>query len=164
MKKDHGTCPICEGKVIEKLQPYNTWVDGNLIVIRDVPMRICQQCGYSVKSYSTSEAIVEIIYRIMDNKLEPKEKIHVPIYEFKPEYGVNSERTVIVEVEGERHILKQLKDKTYQDHIVAPVRSRPTYISGTIEMAIKKYSKGKKVEFISDTEGILAPKPYEVRK
>lgn len=160
MRNDYKICSICGGKVIKDLRSYDTWVDGKLIVIRDVPMRICQQCGHSIKSHSTSKAIVEMIYHLMDNKIEPKSKILVPVYEFNPKYGVNSERTVIVDVEGERHILKQLKDKTYQDHIVAPVRSRPKYISGTIEMAIKKYSKHKKVEFISDTAGILAPKPY----
>lgn len=41
------TCEICKAPMIEELQDYVVDLDGQELTVEDVPIWVCEQCGYT---------------------------------------------------------------------------------------------------------------------
>ena len=64
--------------IVEKHVTYTTEVDGKIVVIENVPARVCLESGEQLFSPQTVERIHEIIRS--GNK--PSRTIQTPVYEF----------------------------------------------------------------------------------
>lgn len=47
-KYDYGRCEICDKPMTEKCLRQALWIQGELIVVEDVPAGVCPQCGEKV--------------------------------------------------------------------------------------------------------------------
>ena len=55
MKQVVDRCDLCGGKLVPGKTTLEIWRGGELIVIRDVPADVCQQCSEAYISASVSE-------------------------------------------------------------------------------------------------------------
>ena len=63
------TCDICKGTMVQELQDYTVEADGDQILVEDVPIWVCEQCGYSEVEEEVVEAIEDMLEH-MDTVLE----------------------------------------------------------------------------------------------
>ncbi len=66
---------------VEKLVTYTVDLDGEIIVIENVPARVCVETGEVLFSPET----VEKLQQIVKERREPHRIIQVPVYEFTTE-------------------------------------------------------------------------------
>ena len=78
MKHDYGDCYSCGGKVVERVVELEFRWKGQLYILEDVPVGICQQCG---EKYFTAE-VSEAIDRAVESG-EVKRMASVPVKELK---------------------------------------------------------------------------------
>ncbi|MGQ9627705.1 MAG: type II toxin-antitoxin system MqsA family antitoxin [Anaerolineae bacterium] len=71
-----GLCVLCGGEMESKLVDLELWFDGSLRVIKDVPARVCRQCGEKTISAEIARQIDELL----DSGMEPYDYIEVPVY------------------------------------------------------------------------------------
>ena len=58
MKDDR--CPLCGGEFIDELVIFTADLKPGILVIKDVPARVCSQCGYESIPYDTAVKIEDI--------------------------------------------------------------------------------------------------------
>jgi YgiT-type zinc finger domain-containing protein len=58
------TCFMCKGMVQEGLSTFTADMDGCVVVIRNVPSRVCGQCGEVSYSADVAERLEQIVRRI----------------------------------------------------------------------------------------------------
>lgn len=63
------TCEICKGTMVEELQDYTVEADGGQILVEDVPIWVCEQCGFSHVEPDVVEAIEDMLEH-MDTVIE----------------------------------------------------------------------------------------------
>ncbi len=63
---------------VERRVTYTIEIDGELIVIENVPARVCVETGEQLFSPET----VEQLQRLVQERREPKKIIQVPVYDF----------------------------------------------------------------------------------
>ncbi len=71
-------CEYCLGKVKEKIRDEGYWYRGKLLVIKDVPVGVCEKCGEKYYKGATLEAM-ELIAK---NRSQLRKTITVPITTF----------------------------------------------------------------------------------
>ena len=62
-------CPVCGGQLKNDKIRENVWVDGKLLVIDNLPSKVCLRCGESIVDYSTMKKIEKIIKKFKDKKI-----------------------------------------------------------------------------------------------
>ena len=72
-----GTCPWRE-KLVERKVTYTLEMDGQLIVVENVPARVNVETGEQLFSPDTVERLQEMI----QERSKPKRMIQVPVYEY----------------------------------------------------------------------------------
>jgi len=72
------TCAMCGGKLKEKRVKVELWVGDELIVIEDVPARVCEACGEKYFSAEVSKKIDELI----STRPKAKKRLEVPVFTF----------------------------------------------------------------------------------
>lgn len=72
-------CAICGGNVEKKTTKLELWVDGKLLVIEDVPAKVCENCGENYFSAKVSKQID----KLLESKLKALRKLEVPVFSFK---------------------------------------------------------------------------------
>ncbi len=72
-------CAICGGIQKEEITKLELWVDGKLIVIEDVPAKVCENCGEKYFSAKVSKHIDALL----ESAGEAKRKLEVPVLSFK---------------------------------------------------------------------------------
>ncbi|MBN1419321.1 MAG: type II toxin-antitoxin system MqsA family antitoxin [Planctomycetes bacterium] len=70
-------CEECGAQTEAETTKTTFWVEQGLIVIEDIPARVCPQCGEIYYDDETSVAIQQII---AGRPLKPKSRITVPVY------------------------------------------------------------------------------------
>lgn len=71
-------CAVCKnGEIVNKIVDYQTKIDGNYILVKNVPVEECNICGEQFVSYETALKIEKII---KDNS-KPIGFIEVPVYD-----------------------------------------------------------------------------------
>ena len=59
MTKD--ICPLCGGEKIESITSFTADYNSGLVVVRDVPAKVCNQCGEEWLSDEATEVLEEIV-------------------------------------------------------------------------------------------------------
>ena len=60
------TCFMCKGKNSEKLSTFTTDMSGCIIVVKNVPSYVCNQCGETSYSDEVAKQLEVIIHHIID--------------------------------------------------------------------------------------------------
>ncbi len=63
-------CFKCEGKLIEKNVNYMVDLENTIIIIKEVPAKVCTQCGEQYFDDETSENIEIIVNKLKDLSTE----------------------------------------------------------------------------------------------
>ena len=71
-------CAVCKnGEIVNMVIDYQTKVDGNYILVKNVPVEECNVCGEQFVSYETALKIEEII----KDSSKPVGYIEIPVYD-----------------------------------------------------------------------------------
>jgi len=71
-------CDFCSGNVVEKKLTVDFHYKGRLVIIEDVPVKVCSECGE--KYYDAH--IWEQLEKIANSKTNVKKEILVPVKEY----------------------------------------------------------------------------------
>lgn len=77
-KKKTENCDFCSGEVIEKRMTADFHHKGKLVIVENVPVKVCTKCG---ERYYDAEIWAEL-ERIASSKTNVKREIKVPVKEF----------------------------------------------------------------------------------
>ena len=77
---DYGICHICGEQMQEKQIKQDFWIKGNLIVIENVPVGVCPQCGEKVVNARVGQQIAALLANL--NQLPQERTINVPVISF----------------------------------------------------------------------------------
>lgn len=66
-------CPVCKAPMEQVLQDYIVDMDGQEMVVEDVPIWVCDQCGYDEVEAEVIDAIEDMLAH-MDTVLEDQEE------------------------------------------------------------------------------------------
>ena len=58
------SCFICRGELIEKKVNYLVDLENSIIIIKEVPAKVCKQCGEQFFDDETSENIEKIVNQL----------------------------------------------------------------------------------------------------
>ncbi len=72
-------CQFCGGNVKKKTVSLDLWKKEKLYIFKNVPAKVCEQCG---EKYFSSK-IYGIIDRLLKENLKPDETMVVPVLSFK---------------------------------------------------------------------------------
>ena len=79
-----GRCYFCKGKVLEKKVKIDFHWGDDLLVIKDVPAEVCQQCG---EKYFSSETY-KVMKELAKSKAKPIRHIMVEVIKFEKPVAV----------------------------------------------------------------------------
>jgi YgiT-type zinc finger domain-containing protein len=79
-KYDYGECHICGEQMEEKRIKQEFWIKDNLIVIEDVPVGICPQCGAKIVKAEIGRSIAALTED--PKRLRKARTISVPVIRF----------------------------------------------------------------------------------
>ena len=68
-------CEYCNGDIHQKHVIVHHWYEGSLVIIKNVPVGVCQECG---ERYYEA-AILDLLDSLAQNIESAQEKISVPI-------------------------------------------------------------------------------------
>ena len=72
-------CIFCKGTLQQKrIEHVHTWGD-RLVILQDVPVEVCQQCGETFFAPDTLRAMDKIV----EEQREPKEVRPVPVFSLR---------------------------------------------------------------------------------
>lgn len=77
MKRNKNICAICGGRLKKEKISFDFRFNGELVVIDNLPVEVCLQCGEKVLSPAVSRKIDEVLAR----KKTPKKIINIPVYQ-----------------------------------------------------------------------------------
>jgi YgiT-type zinc finger domain-containing protein len=83
MSSEKDICPICGSAIVEKTIDYSDWQDGELLVIRDVPVRECQEWGHRFFHARVAKELERLLDLISHGEVQPSEKIEVPVFQLQ---------------------------------------------------------------------------------
>jgi len=63
-------CPVCGGQLKNDKIRENIWVDGKLLVIDNLPSKVCMRCDESMVDYKTMKKIEKIIEKFKHKEIE----------------------------------------------------------------------------------------------
>jgi YgiT-type zinc finger domain-containing protein len=61
---DYGECEICNTPLQEKRINQDFWLQGQLIVVENVPAGVCPRCGEKVVKADVGRGIAELIKKL----------------------------------------------------------------------------------------------------
>jgi len=80
---NYGECEICDTPLQEKRINQDFWIDGQLIVVENVPAGVCPKCGEKVVKAEVGEWIMELIRS--SERIAKAPRISVPAIKFEAE-------------------------------------------------------------------------------
>lgn len=80
---DYGECEICNTPLQEKRINQDFWINGQLIVVEDVPAGVCPRCGKKVVKADVGQWITELIRS--SERIAKAPRISVPAIKFEAE-------------------------------------------------------------------------------
>ncbi|HYN44965.1 MAG TPA: type II toxin-antitoxin system MqsA family antitoxin [Candidatus Limnocylindrales bacterium] len=63
-------CPVCGGQLKNDTIRENVWVDGKLLVIDNLPSRVCMRCDESIVDFKTMKKIEKIIEKFKHKEID----------------------------------------------------------------------------------------------
>jgi len=82
-KYDYGRCDVCDTPMVEKLIKQDFWIRGELIVIENLPVGVCPQCGEKVVRAEIGQLAIKLIED--SDKIAKAPRISVPSIKFDAE-------------------------------------------------------------------------------
>ena len=79
-KYNYGKCHVCEGHIQEKMISQDFWINGRLIIIENVPVGVCTQCGEKIVRSDVGLRINELLSD--KESVKNAKKITVPSIEY----------------------------------------------------------------------------------
>ena len=77
MEKNKNVCAICGGRLKKEKISFDFRLNGKLVVIDNLPVEVCLQCGEKVLSPAVSQKIDEVLA----SKKKPEKHINIPVYQ-----------------------------------------------------------------------------------
>ena len=71
-------CDICGGPMVEQEVTYRIELDEKLIVVENVPAKVCVQCGERLYSAVTVERLQQTVWE----KKTPSKVLETPVFDF----------------------------------------------------------------------------------
>ncbi|RKU33961.1 hypothetical protein C6495_08860 [Candidatus Poribacteria bacterium] len=68
-------CEFCSGNICQQKVTVNHWYEGNLVIIKAVPVGVCRECGQQYYAAETLDAL-DTLAR---NSETAQERISVPV-------------------------------------------------------------------------------------
>jgi YgiT-type zinc finger domain-containing protein len=72
------TCDLCGSPLIEQEVTYTIEVDGQWVIIENVPAKVCPQCGERLFSPETVERLQQIAW----GQKKPQRVVQTPVFDF----------------------------------------------------------------------------------
>ncbi len=63
-------CIVCKGELTKKVINHIVDINGHIIIIKNVPAEVCEQCGESFFENQVALALEKIVDEIVSNKAE----------------------------------------------------------------------------------------------
>jgi YgiT-type zinc finger domain-containing protein len=83
-------CPRCNGATIATTVRTAIWRDEQLVVVEDIPARVCQECVEQYYNEDVSDALRLLMERGFPPS-EAKKELHVPVFSLEGRIRVRSE-------------------------------------------------------------------------
>lgn len=80
---DYGECEICDTPLQGKRINQGFWINGQLIVVENVPAGVCPRCGEKVVTADVGQWIAELIRS--SERIAKAPRISVPAIKFEAE-------------------------------------------------------------------------------
>jgi len=80
---NYGECEICDTPLQEKRINQDFWINGQLIVVENVPAGVCPRCGEKVVKAEVGQWIAELIKS--SERIAKAPRISVPAIKFEAE-------------------------------------------------------------------------------
>ena len=80
---DYGECEICDAHIQEERINQDFWIRGELIVVEDVPVGVCPQCGEKIVRADVGRQIAELVENA--ERIAKSPRISVPAIRFDAE-------------------------------------------------------------------------------
>ncbi|RPJ04173.1 MAG: YgiT-type zinc finger protein [Deltaproteobacteria bacterium] len=80
---NYGECEVCNIPMKERLIKQDFWIQGNLIVVEDVPAGVCPKCGEKVVNAEVGRSILKLIEN--SDRIARAPRISVPKIKFDME-------------------------------------------------------------------------------
>ena len=75
-------CTFCGGEVVEMRIDYDYRRKGQLLIMKNVPAGVCQQCGEKYFEPDVLRQMDERYHDIVDRRQKPEEVVEVPAVSF----------------------------------------------------------------------------------
>jgi YgiT-type zinc finger domain-containing protein len=82
-KYDYGRCDVYDTAMVEKHIKQDFWIRGELIVIENIPVGVCPQCGEKVVRAEIGQLAIKLIKD--SDKIAKVPRISVPSIKFDAE-------------------------------------------------------------------------------
>ncbi len=80
---NYGECEICDTPMQEKRIKQDFWIRGELIIVEDVPVGVCPQCGEKIVKADVGRWITKLIED--SERIAKSPRISVPTIKFDVE-------------------------------------------------------------------------------
>ena len=90
-------CGVDEDAIEAQDVTYHTMFRGKLIVVENVPARVCQQCGETYFPAATSKRLEKIVWQ----QDEPFRLIEVPVFDYAENQVAQNEEIERAKVAGD---------------------------------------------------------------
>lgn len=78
---NYGECEICNTPLQEKLIKQDFWIQDELIIIEDIPVGVCLQCGEKVVKAGVGRWVTELIKN--SDRIVSVPRVSVPTIKFE---------------------------------------------------------------------------------
>lgn len=75
-----GKCPLCGGTTKIELVDITESMSGKIVLIKDIKAEVCTQCGERLYSSSEIKKIEELLDKVKQGTIKPKETKQVEVY------------------------------------------------------------------------------------
>ena len=93
-KYDYGRCDVCDTPMVEKHIKQDFWIREELIVIENLPVGVCPQCGEKVVRAEIGQLAIKLIED--SDKIAKAPRISVPSIKFDSEDLEDNEVSLVV--------------------------------------------------------------------
>lgn len=80
---DYGKCDVCDTQIEEKIIQQDFWIKNKLIVIENIPVGVCPQCGEKVVNAEVGKHVAKLLKDTKRIKKAPT--ISVPLIKYEEE-------------------------------------------------------------------------------
>ena len=75
-----GKCPLCGGTTKTESVDITESISGKIVLIKDIKAEVCTQCGERLYSSSEIKKIEELLDKVKQGTIKPKETKQVEVY------------------------------------------------------------------------------------